>query len=106
MGCNQSKLHKKPIISGNHYRLSLSVSQTLEIRDIFDNHVDSDVPNINKLRRHFYAEGRVSFELAAKLISMAEALLKAEPNLLYLRSPINLLGDIHGKIIFANLSLR
>jgi len=53
--------------------------------------------DLEVLGEHLNAEGRLSLDDAFNLIRTATALYKAEPNLLRLRDPITVCGDIHGQ---------
>jgi len=53
--------------------------------------------NISNLKSHLLKEGRLQKKDGLKLINAASALFKEEPNLLRLRDPIAVCGDIHGQ---------
>lgn len=53
--------------------------------------------NISNLKDHLLKEGRLWKKDAIKLVQTASALFKDEPNLLRLRDPITVCGDIHGQ---------
>jgi serine/threonine-protein phosphatase 2B catalytic subunit len=67
----------------------------LSIEHVFD--AKSGKPRLDRLKEHFLKEGRLDKECAKRLIREASALFKAEPNLLDLRYPITVCGDIHGQ---------
>ncbi len=46
------------------------------------------MPVLSVLKEHLQKEGRLTQDAAMKLIDMASALFKAEPNMLELRYPI------------------
>eukprot|EP01102_Stenamoeba_stenopodia_P004437 TRINITY_DN14746_c0_g1_i1.p1 TRINITY_DN14746_c0_g1~~TRINITY_DN14746_c0_g1_i1.p1 ORF type:complete len:733 (+),score=153.21 TRINITY_DN14746_c0_g1_i1:248-2446(+) len=54
-------------------------------------------PNLDCVRNHFLREGRLELEAAEKLIKKATEILKKEPNLLQLKAPQLIFGDIHGQ---------
>ena len=66
----------------------------LSVNETFDEH---NLPRIEIIREHFYNEGRLSEEAAKKIIITAKALLHKEPNLLHIKSPVTIVGDIHGQ---------
>ncbi len=53
--------------------------------------------NIESLTNHLNAEGRLSLSDAKCLIAKTGQLFKKEPNLLTLRDPITVCGDVHGQ---------
>jgi len=53
--------------------------------------------NINNLRDHLNKEGRLFKQDVLRLTQAASALFKSEPNLLRLRDPIAVCGDVHGQ---------
>jgi len=53
--------------------------------------------NIPNLKSHLLKEGRLQKKDAIKLTASASALFKDEPNLLRLRDPIAVCGDVHGQ---------
>lgn len=55
------------------------------------------LPDLQLLKDHLLREGRLSIDAGMQLISQASAIYKAEPNILELRYPITVCGDIHGQ---------
>jgi len=53
--------------------------------------------NLNNLKDHLNKEGRLSKRDCLRLTRAASALFKGEPNLLRLRDPIAVCGDVHGQ---------
>jgi len=53
--------------------------------------------NIKNLKEHLLKEGRLKKQDALKIIKAASGLFHDEPNLLRLRDPISVCGDIHGQ---------
>ena len=49
------------------------------------------------LRDHLHREGRVLAEHALEIIRRMGELLRSEPNLIKLKDPITVVGDIHGQ---------
>ena len=66
----------------------------LTITEVFD---QNDKPRIQILENHFINEGRLTEETAKKIITSAKLLLHNEPNLLYVKPPVTIVGDIHGQ---------
>ncbi len=62
---------------------------------IFDR--NTGLPRLERLKEHFLKEGRLTTACAMRIIAEATALLKAEPNMLDLKYPITVCGDIHGQ---------
>eukprot|EP01060_Flectonema_neradi_P012674 TRINITY_DN19437_c0_g1_i2.p1 TRINITY_DN19437_c0_g1~~TRINITY_DN19437_c0_g1_i2.p1 ORF type:complete len:288 (+),score=52.11 TRINITY_DN19437_c0_g1_i2:49-912(+) len=54
-------------------------------------------PNLEKLKNHFLREGLLHDKDALKIINEASSLLRKEPNLLRLKDPLTVCGDIHGQ---------
>jgi serine/threonine-protein phosphatase 2B catalytic subunit len=73
------------------------IKSILKIDDLFDNANNRNEPNLLKLKRHLEGEGRLSADLTIKIIEMTNQLLKVEPNVLHICSPVNVVGDIHGQ---------
>merc|ERR1719217_270139 len=55
------------------------------------------VPDIAVLQDHLFREGRVAQEVFLQVIKMAAEIFSAEPNLLKLKDPITVVGDLHGQ---------
>jgi serine/threonine-protein phosphatase 2B catalytic subunit len=53
-------------------------------------------PDWRALRDHFNKEGRVSKEHCHQILNDALSCLKKEPNLMKLKDPVTVVGDIHG----------
>jgi len=58
--------------------------------------VDNSI-NLENLKEHLRREGRLQMEDALDLVSMAAEIFRNEPNLLVLKDPITICGDIHGQ---------
>ncbi len=74
--------------------VSYPAIKKLSISDVFDK---NDKPRIAVLESHFFNEGRLAEETAKKIITLAEAILRSEQNLLYVKPPVTIVGDIHGQ---------
>ncbi len=57
----------------------------------------SGVPDPKVIQRHLMKEGKLHMDLAKLLISQTERLLRKEPNLLNLKAPLTVCGDVHGQ---------
>ena len=55
------------------------------------------LPNLAALKEHLSREGRLTLEAALSIVSQASALLRAEPNMVELKYPITVCGDLHGQ---------
>jgi len=55
------------------------------------------LPNLPALKEHLLKEGRLTQDAALDLIHRASAIIKSEPNMLELKYPITVCGDIHGQ---------
>ncbi|RXW22783.1 hypothetical protein EST38_g3094 [Candolleomyces aberdarensis] len=54
-------------------------------------------PNPAFLKDHFFKEGRLMEEQAMYIINLATRLLAKEPNMVEVKSPVTVCGDIHGQ---------
>lgn len=54
-------------------------------------------PDWKLLRNHLHREGRVDKKDLIKVIEATNKILKGEGNLIYLRDPLTVVGDIHGQ---------
>ena len=55
------------------------------------------LPIMAILKEHFQREGRLAADLASYIVSSVAALFRAEPNMLELKYPITVCGDLHGQ---------
>ena len=55
------------------------------------------LPSLPTLKEHFQREGRLTADLASYLVSSVAALFRSEPNMLELKYPITVCGDLHGQ---------
>ncbi|KAI0300575.1 Metallo-dependent phosphatase [Multifurca ochricompacta] len=54
-------------------------------------------PNAEFLREHFIREGRLTEDQALAILRQCADVLTAEPNVLKVKSPVTVVGDIHGQ---------
>ncbi|KAH8827624.1 Metallo-dependent phosphatase-like protein [Flagelloscypha sp. PMI_526] len=55
------------------------------------------LPNPDFLKRHFFQEGRLTETQALFILEKATEVLQQEPNVVEVRSPVTICGDIHGQ---------
>ncbi|THH01606.1 hypothetical protein EW026_g1105 [Hermanssonia centrifuga] len=54
-------------------------------------------PNVELLKDHFLHEGRLTEPQAMFILEQTTALMRTEPNMLHVASPVTVVGDIHGQ---------
>lgn len=55
------------------------------------------LPNLKALKAHLQREGRLSMDAAIELVRRGADVFKKEPNILQLKYPVTVCGDIHGQ---------
>ncbi|KAJ1889144.1 3',5'-cyclic-nucleotide phosphodiesterase (PDEase) (3':5'-CNP), partial [Kickxella alabastrina] len=58
---------------------------------------DASKPQCAFLRNHFFREGRLREQDALAILRQATVILRAEPTLLTIDSPVTICGDVHGQ---------
>jgi hypothetical protein len=58
---------------------------------------DGRLPDLDLLKTHFLREGKITHACAVRIIKTASSIFRKEPNLLHLRDPITVCGDLHGQ---------
>jgi hypothetical protein len=67
-------------------------------RDLFvGGNVRSGAVRLDALFTHFFEEGRLQVSQARSILERAEALLRAEPNVVDVQDPVTIVSDIHGQ---------
>lgn len=69
-------------------------TKVLGIKDVFN---EAGIPNTHLLLDHFKNEGGLTNECATKIVNDGATILRQEPNVLDVPSPITIVGDIHGQ---------
>eukprot|EP01102_Stenamoeba_stenopodia_P022553 TRINITY_DN9459_c0_g1_i1.p1 TRINITY_DN9459_c0_g1~~TRINITY_DN9459_c0_g1_i1.p1 ORF type:complete len:630 (-),score=179.70 TRINITY_DN9459_c0_g1_i1:48-1937(-) len=71
----------------------------LDFDDVFEERLSDSklVPKYDLLKNHFYREGRIESSVALEICKRAKAILQTEPNVLKLKAPIVVFGDLHGQ---------
>ena len=54
-------------------------------------------PNVDRLRKHLLREGHIAKKELVELIQEAVKIFKKEPNVMRLKEPVIIVGDIHGQ---------
>ena len=74
-------------------------NKVYNLEDVLKDRIMKEVsyPAIEVLEKHFLNEGRLTEETTRKIISLAQALLRKENNLLDIKPPVTIVGDIHGQ---------
>lgn len=67
----------------------------MTISDVYDK--QTQMPNLDVLKKHLFAEGRLEASAAIKIIKDGAAVLRREKNLLHVEAPVTICGDIHGQ---------
>lgn len=55
------------------------------------------MPDIDKLRKHLLREGHLNKPELMEIISAVTKIMRAEPNVLSMKEPVIIVGDIHGQ---------
>lgn len=72
-------------------------AMTIPTDDQFFSKTEKGKPDVAFLKNHFHREGRIKEEHALYILEKATRLLRAEPNVLSVDSPVTVCGDIHGQ---------
>lgn len=54
------------------------------------------VPNTELLRKHLLREGHINKNELIELLNSVTSILKKEPNVMRIKEPVIIVGDIHG----------
>ena len=56
-----------------------------------------EVPDVDRLRLHLKGEGKLEKAELVELVLSVSNILQAEPNLVHVKEPVVIVGDIHGQ---------
>lgn len=58
---------------------------------------EDEKPDWELLQQYFHGEGRLAKEDCVQIVQQCEAILRREPNLLEMKDPLVIVGDLHGQ---------
>ena len=76
---------------------------TIPTDDQFFSKTEEGKPDVAFLKNHFYREGRIKEEHALYILEKATRLLRAEPNVLTVNSPVTGATTAHMSALSSNL---
>ena len=86
---------KDPKLDRVYKELPLPPITTLESFAIWNN--DDNLPDWKAIKEHLRKEGLIAKEDIVKLLTRACRIVKKEPNVIQIKDPITIVGDIHGQ---------
>ena len=76
------------------HSIDFPADYTLTINDVFN---ITSKPRTEVIKKHFLQNGKMSHFAATKILEDARKILRTEPTLIDIQSPVTICGDIHGQ---------
>ena len=73
----------------------MPLQRLLPLERAFTN--DFELPNVELISEYFYNQGKVTKEVALKILKGASTLFSKDPNVLRVDGKVTIVGDVHGQ---------